>query len=197
MMKLRKWSDLNKAEKLGRKNAFKSTLIITIPTYVIGGALLLFAITCFTPLSFVDAFGYFLVNTPSLLLLVFLLAFFLLPIVCYIYYRDRAINSAYDKLAKDYSKNLAEKMLVRGKPTKVKLLKTRDGHYEDFLLKDLPGRVDYYAVLEENHNIIVIYPKFSDENEKDFFNDISNERRNRFDFIEMEEFSSFCEIVDN
>lgn len=198
MMKLRRWSSLNKFEKIGRKNALKATLIITIPTYVIMGSLLFFAITYFTPLSFVDAFSYFLVSTPPLLLLVFLLAFFLLPIVCYIYYKDRAINSAYDKGIKECSKKLAEKMLVRGKPTKVNLIKTRDGHYTDFILKDLPSRgVDYYAVLEVNQNIIVIYPKFSDENESDFFDDISNERRNRFDFIEMEEFSSFCEVLDD
>ncbi len=86
-------------------------------------------------------------------------------------------------------------MLVRGEPTKIKLIRTRDGYYNDFLLKDLSGRVDYYAVLEANHNIIVIYTKFSDENEEDFFDDIINEKRNPFDFIEMEEFSSFCEVL--
>ena len=86
-------------------------------------------------------------------------------------------------------------MLVRGEPTKVKLIKTRDGYYEDFLLNDLSGRVEYYAVLEENRNVIVIYTKFSDESEEDFFNDISNKKRKHFDFIGMEEFSSFCELL--
>lgn len=195
MMKLRKWSSLNKAEKLGRKNALKVTLIFAILVYIIFSLIILLCAST-DQMSFIATISSFLSYKPpfSLLLLVIIA---LMPIFYYFMIRKDAINSAYEKYSKDYSKKLAEKMLVRGEPTKVKLLKTRDGHYEDFLLKDLPGRVDYYAVLKENHNIIVIYPKFSDENEKDFFDDISNERRNSFDFIEMEEFSSFCEIVDD
>ena len=195
MMKLQKWSSLNKAEKLGRKNALKATLIYAILVYIMFSLVFLFLAST-AQISFIATISSFLSYKPpfSLLLLVIIAC---TPIFYYFMIRKDAIDSAYKKCSKDYSKKLAEEMLVRGKPTKVKLLKTRDGHYSDFLLKDLPGRVDYYAVLEENHNIIVIYPKFSDENEKDFFDDISNERRNSFDFIEMEEFSSFCEIVDN
>lgn len=86
-------------------------------------------------------------------------------------------------------------MLIRGEPTNVNLIRTRNGYYNDFLLKDLSGKVDYYTVLEKNRNIIVIYVKFSDENEEDFFDEIRSEKRNPFDFIEMEEFSSFCEVL--
>lgn len=195
MIKLRKWSSLNKAEKLGRKNALKATLIFAILVYIIFSLIILLCASS-AQISFIAIISSFLSYKPpfSLLLLVIIV---LIPIFYYFMIRKDAINSAYEKCSKDYSKKLAEKMLVRGKPTKVKLIKTRDGYYNDFLLKDLPGRVDYYAVLKENHNIIVIYPKFSDENEKDFFDDISNERRNSFDFIEMEEFSSFCEMLDD
>lgn len=190
MMRLRKWSSLNKAEKLGRKNAFLVSLIYSILIFIVL-ALILIALAS-NP--YIDVISFF--KDPFML--VFLpFCQFGLPILYYFSTKNHAIQCAYDTCIRDYSKKLAEKMLVRGKPTKIKLLKTRDGHYSDFLLKDLPVRVDYYAVLKENHNIIVIYPKFSDENEKDFFDDISNERRNSFDFIEMEEFSSFCEILDD
>lgn len=199
MIKLRKWSDLNKAEKLGRKKSLKEAFIVfCLITFSIFASAFgcLLGVAMQSSQSLTDII---LIRFGDLILLLFIMfaLIFCLSVFIYFITMKQNISSAYDKLAKDYSKNLGEKMLVRGKPTKVKLLKTRDGHYEDFLLKDLPGRVDYYAVLEENHNIIVIYPKFSDENEKDFFDDISNERRDPFDFIEMEEFSSFCEIVDN
>lgn len=196
MMKLRKWSSLNKAEKLGRKNALKSTLILAIPIFFLILLLVLYTSAVFH-LSFINAITHLLSYKAPLTLILFLLLQFGFPVFYYFTIRNDAVNSAYDKGIKDCSKKLAEKMLVRGEPTKVKLLKTRDGYYSDFLLKDLSGKVDYYAVLEVSHNIIVIYPKFSDEKEEDFFADISNERRNPFDFIEMEEFSSFCEVVDD
>ena len=197
MMKLRRWSSSNKAEKLGRKNAFKSMLILATPIFFLILLLILYASAIFK-LSFISTIVHLLSYKAPLLLILFLLLQFGCPTFYYFTIRKDAINSAYDKLGKDYSKKLAEKMLVRGKPTKVNLLKTRYSPYTDFILKDLPSRgVDYYAVLEVNQNIIVIYPKFSDENEADFFDDISNERRNRFDFIEMEEFSSFCEVLDD
>lgn len=198
MMKLRKWSSLNKAEKLGRKKSLKEAFIVfCVMTFGILGMaffdLLVAAISYGLNLTDIIQIG-----TGDLIFFFIVFAIiFCFSIWIYFLTKNQNISSAYDKCIKDCSKKLAEKMLVRGKPTKVKLLKTRDGHYNDFLLKDLPGRVDYYAVLEVNRNIIVIYPKFSDENEKDFFDDISNERRNSFDFIEMEEFSSFCEVVDN
>ena len=109
--------------------------------------------------------------------------------------RSSCITKAYKKATEDFSKKHTEKMLVRGEYAKIKLIRTREGYYNDFLLKDLSGRVDYYAVLEVNHNFIVIYTKFSDENEADFFDEISSEKRNPFDFIQMEESSSFCELL--
>ena len=193
MMKLRKWSSLNKAEKLGRKSAFIGTLIYYIP------CLMLFSIPIFlcmshNNISFLQSIFWLLtLKLPWSIIVGLIIP--LLPIAYYFMIRSSCITNAYKKVTKDFSKKLAEKMLVRGEPTKIKLIRTRDGYYNDFLLKDLSGRVDYYAVLEANHNIIVIYTKFSDENEEDFFDDISNEKRNPFDFIEMEEFSSFCEVL--
>lgn len=189
-MKLRKWSSLDKAEKLGRKNAFLVSLVYAVLIFIVLALMLI--ITASIP--YVDVISIF--KNPFMLVIL-LFCQFGLPILMYFISKSYAIQCAYDKGIKDCSKKLAEKMLVRGKPTKVNLLKTRDYHYSDFLLKDLSGRVDYYAVLEVSHNIIVIYPKFSDEKEEDFFDDINNERRNPFDFIEMEEFSSFCEVVDD
>lgn len=185
MMKLRKWSSLNKAEKLGRKNAFKSTLI----------CFLILLVLIIFKLRPINTIGDFLSYKAPLPLIILFLLQFGFPMFYYFIIREDSINSAYDKIRKDCSKKLAEKMLVRGKPTKIKLIRTRNDYYNNFLLKDLLGRVDYYAVLEINHNIIVIYTKFSDENEKDFFDEIRNEKRNPFDIIEMEEFSSFCELL--
>lgn len=191
MMKLRKWSSLNKAEKLGRKNAFKVSLVYAALIFLV----LICSFICIasTPnIGFVLTLQNFMEPFP-LTAIIFLQ--FGTPILCYFISKNYAINCAYRIVEKNISKSLAEKMLLRGEPTKVNLIRTRDGYYNDFLLKDLSGRVDYYAVLEENRNIIVIYAKFSDENEEDFFDDISNEKRNPFDFIEMEEFSSFCELL--
>lgn len=196
MMKLRKWTSLDKAEKLGIKNALIHALICAILIFTI--IILVFLMSASASgVCLIVTVHYYLSYKPPLALITLIILQFGVPIFLYFTSRREYINSAYDKLMKDNSKKQAKKMLVRGKPTKVKLIKTRNGHYSDFLLKDLSGRVDYYAVLETNHNIIVIYTKFSDENEKDFFDDISNGKRNSFDFIEMEEFSSFCTILDN
>lgn len=189
-MKLRKWSSLDKAEKLGIKKSLKDSFIV----FCIITFLLIFA-SIGSIIGIIMSSGMNLINNILSVLIIILLSSFMISIIHYVSSKKNNINYAYDKLRKDFSKKLAEKMLVRGEPTKVKLIKTRDGYYEDFLLEDLSGRVEYYAVLEENRNIIVIYTKFSDENEEDFFNDISNKKRKHFDFIEMEEFSSFCEIM--
>lgn len=191
MMKLRKWSSLNKAEKLGRKNAFKVSFLYAIFIFIV--LILSFICIALTPnIGFILAVQGFM-EPFSLIAIIFLQ--FVTPILCYITSKNYAINCAYNTISKNFSKSLAEKMLVRGKPTKVNLIRTRSGYYHNFLLKDLSTRVDYYAVLEINRNIIVIYAKFSDENEKDFFDEIRSEKRNPFDFIEMEEFSSFCEVL--
>lgn len=193
MMKLRKWSSLNKAEKLGRKSALIGTLTYYIP------CLILFSIPIFlcmslNNISFLQAIILLLTLKLPWSIIVGLIVP-LLPIAYYFMIRSSCITKAYKKTTEDFNKKLAEKMLVRGEPTKIKLIRTREDYYNDFLLKDLSSRVDYYAVLEVNHNIIVIYAKFSDENETDFFDEISSERRNPFDFIKMEEFSSFCELL--
>lgn len=190
-MKLRKWSSLNKAEKLGRKRAFVASVVFAIIIFI----LLCFYVVVIATVANVGlivALNVFFKGSSKIFTLILQFGF---PICCYFLTKNYAINLAYDELKEDFSKKLAEKMLVRGEPTKVKLIKTRDGYYEDFLLNDLFGRVEYYAVLEENRNVIVIYTKFSDESEEDFFNDISNKKRKHFDFIRMEEFSSFCELL--
>lgn len=191
MMKLRKWSSLNKAEKLGRKRAFVASVVFAIIIFI----LLCFYVVVIATVANVGlivALNVFFKGSSKIFTLILQFGF---PICCYFLTKNYAINLAYDELKEDFSQKLAEKMLVRGEPTKVKLIKTRDGYYEDFLLNDLFGRVEYYAVLEENRNVIVIYTKFSDESEEDFFNDISNKKRKHFDFIGMEEFSSFCELL--
>lgn len=191
MMKLRKWSSLNKAEKLGRKRAFVASVVFAIIIFI----LLCFYVVVIATVAnvgLIGALNVFFKGSSKIFTLILQFGF---PICCYFLTKNYAINLAYDELKEDFSKKLAEKMLVRGEPTKVKLIKTRDGYYEDFLLNDLSGRVEYYAVLEENRNVIVIYTKFSDESEEDFFNDISNKKRKHFDFIGMEEFSSFCELL--
>ncbi len=190
-MKLRKWSSLNKAEKLGRKRAFVASVVFAIIIFI----LLCFYVVVIATVANVGlivALNVFFKGSSKIFTLILQFGF---PICCYFLTKNYAINLAYDELKEDFSQKLAEKMLVRGEPTKVKLIKTRDGYYEDFLLNDLFGRVEYYAVLEENRNVIVIYTKFSDESEEDFFNDISNKKRKHFDFIGMEEFSSFCELL--
>ena len=164
MMKLRKWSSLNKAEKLGRKRAFVASVVFAIIIFI----LLCFYVVVIATVAnvgLIGALNVFFKGSSKIFTLILQFGF---PICCYFLTKNYAINLAYDELKEDFSKKLAEKMLVRGEPTKVKLIKTRDGYYEDFLLNDLSGRVEYYAVLEENRNVIVIYTKFSDESERRF-----------------------------
>ena len=66
-------------------------------------------------------------------------------------------KSAYEKLLKDMSKSLVEKVVTPGEPTRVILTKSKSD-FGDFVLglqKD--EKIELYAVLEEGHNIIGIY----------------------------------------
>lgn len=197
MMKLRKWNSLGKAEKLGIKNAFKSTLILAFPIFILI-ILLLICCSSIFKLSFINTIMFLLSYKTPLPLILFLALQFGCPIFYYFTIRKDAIDAAYDKCIKDCSKKLAKEMLVCGKPTKMKLIRTRDDNYKHFLLTDLPEHgVTYYAVLDAKVNTIAIYAMFPNESEKEFFDAISKEEKYPLDWIELEEFSSFCEIVDD
>lgn len=94
-------------------------------------------------------------------------------------------KSAFKKLLKDMSKSLVEKVMTPGEPTRVILTKSK-GDFGDFVLglqKD--GKIELYAVLEENHNIIGIYSLLKGEDKK-----------RDFDVTTKEEFVDFYQFAD-
>lgn len=106
MMKFRKWSSLNKAEKLGRKNAFKVSFVYAILIFIV--IILSFICIALTPnIGFALAVQGFMEPFP-LIAIIFMQ--FVTPILCYIISKNYAINCAYNTLSKNFSKSLAEKM---------------------------------------------------------------------------------------
>ena len=93
---------------------------------------------------------------------------------------------AYDKMLEDISKSLVEKVMTPGEPTRVILTKSK-GDFGDFVLKlQKNEKVEFYAVLEKNHNTIGIYAVLKDDEERDLV-----------DVVTKEEFCDFYQFVDN
>lgn len=103
MMKLRKWSDLNKAEKLGRKKSLKEAFIAfcVLTLFTLGApfaSLLVSAI-----LSGQNLTDFILIGTGDLILLLFIVLAIIFCLSIYIYFliKKQNISYAYDKLKKD------------------------------------------------------------------------------------------------
>lgn len=93
---------------------------------------------------------------------------------------------AYEKLLKDMSKSLVERMMTPGEPIRVILTKSK-GNFGDFVLRlQEREKIELYAVLGEKDNLIAIYAVLKDEDEK--FD---------LDVVTKEEFGDFYQFVDN
>lgn len=76
--------------------------------------------------------------------------------------------------------------MTPGEPTRVILTKSK-GDFGDFVLKlQKNEKVEFYAVLEKNHNTIGIYAVLKDDEERDLV-----------DVVTKEEFCDFYQFVDN
>lgn len=190
------WNSMNKAEKIGRKKLLIYVISFCLIYYLLF-FILLALLASFTKLGFISVIFY-LLTEPEIALLFRFACLLLLALPFFIWFMNKKqfIDSAYKEVIKENSKRLAEDMLIRGKPTKVELIKTRNDDYKDFFLYDLKGKVEYYAVLEIGHNLIALYARFFEEDEEDFFYTISKEKRHPLDIIEMEEFTTYCKIVN-
>ena len=119
---------------------------------------------------------------PFYFLYFFYYSFFIYPLFWFMRKKDY-LDYAYNKVAKDISKEVANKMLTPGKLTKITLINTRQENYKDFILNVLQYKGDFYVVLGENDSLITIYLRFKNENKNIFF-----------DVITKEEFSTYCKI---
>ncbi len=91
---------------------------------------------------------------------------------------------AYEKLLKDISKSLVERMMTPGEPIRVILTKSKCD-FGDFVLGlQEDEKVELYAVLERNHNLIGVYGILTGET-----------KRRDFDVVTKEEFADFYQFV--
>ena len=94
-------------------------------------------------------------------------------------------KSAYEKLLKDMSKSLVEKVMTPEKPIKVMLTKAK-GDFGEFVLElQKDEKIELYAVLEKNHNIIGINAVLK-----------GDEKRYLVDVVTKEDFRDFYQFVD-
>lgn len=128
--------------------------------------------------------GFFeLINLCKLAFVIPIIIYFLsIPLFWFLRKKDY-LDRAYNKVAKDFSKEVANKMLTPGKLTKITLINTRHEDYKDFILNVLPDKADFYVVLGEKDNLITIYLRFKTEN-----------KNHRLDVLTKEEFSTYCKI---
>lgn len=174
---------LNKAERLARKGLIKETIIVY---FVI---LLAIILLLSSSLSFYT-------NVPGFTIYTFLKDFgatFVIPLIIYVVSipgfwflrKSEHIQMAYKKVRADFSKQLAEKLLIPGKPTDVILKNTKDGYYTDYILGLQSQNIcQFYVILEKNGVSISIYSKSKEKNKEDLF----------FDSITKEEFTFYCEL---
>lgn len=178
MTRKRKSNSSNKAERLTRKGLIKETLIV-YACILFAILLLLLAVAEESKLGL---FNFINLYRPAFVIPL-IIYFLSIPLFCFMRKKDH-LDIAYNKVVKDTSKEIVEKMLTPGKPTKINLIKTRNNEYNDFILKDLPKKADFYVVLGED-NLIAIYLRFRDDD-----TDI------HFDVITKEEFLTYCKISE-
>lgn len=167
MVKLRKWSTLSKAEKLGRKIAFKHTIFfLTIPL-------------CAPFIGF--SISALLTSSLHPILLLPFAVIFCVSIIFYLFHRKDGVNRAYDIVAKDFSKTFVEKHLIPDEYCKIRIFKTRD--YQDFIT-GLANEGEAYALLSSKDQLITLYLKLN-----------GADAYRRLDTITKEEFSSYCELL--
>lgn len=167
----------NKAEKLARKGLIKQIVfvygILFILIFIL--FLVLFLYTKLDFFTFVEIFGHAFVIPIIIYLISIPGAWFLV--------KPLHIEWAYEKIRKDHSKSIVEKNFISEVPIDIILINTRNGEYKDFIL-GLPYVEKTYAVLGKD-NLISIYFKFKNVDEEKMF-----------DVITKEEFTTYCEVVD-
>jgi len=176
----RKRNSINKAEKLARKSLIKEVLVVYLSLlFVI--LLLLLAIAADSKLNFF----YFLSGFwPALPIPI---AIYLLSIVAYWFFRKQDhINSACKKINSEYSKKLAEQLLVPGKPVKVVLSKTRMDVYPDFFKGLQQDNIaEFYAILGIVDDLISIHARFNADGKEILL-----------DVISKDEFTTYCDVKE-
>jgi len=176
-MKLKR-KELNKVEKLARKELIKEMIIIYSIMFL---ALFLLFLDIMIP----TRFRFFCCSHEDRIFFILIVLLFLLfAIVFWFIRKPEYMKYAYKKINEDDSKKLVEENLVPLTPTKIAIINTRDGMYKDFILQ-LPD-TETYAILGVNFNEISIYVKFIKSN-KDILLDI----------ITKKEFTTYCKILDD
>lgn len=174
----RKCNSMNKAEKLARKSLLKEILIVYLSLLLI----FLFLLLAFATQLKLNFF-YFLALPWRVFIIPIVI--FLLSIIAFWFLRKPDhIKLAYDKVSKEHSKSVAEKLLVPDEYIHIILNNTRNGVYTDFF-KDLHGIAKFYAVLGSEDNLISIYARF-DEHGNEILLDV----------ISKEEFTTYCDVKE-
>ena len=179
-MKFKRNEKLNKAEKLGKRELLKNIFFIAFLMFV----LLLVIFKYAANFDNVTLVNYLYSNLTFTLAIIFAC----IAIIIFVYFSSKKsfIDEAYRRLTRDYSKQLVEKMLVPGEPTKINLTNTRKDTNKYFILGlQEQGICEFYAVLQENSNSITIFSKTN--NKEDLL----------FDAFSKEEFTTYCEFPDN
>lgn len=170
MMNLRKWSDLDEAEKLGRKNAF-------CDTFIVAGSMCLLFVGLF--IGGIVMFDFPLLNATMLLFPIPII--FCLSILLYFTHRNDCIKRAYDTISNASSETFVKEHLPHDEYCRVRIFKTRA--YEDFII-GLADEGEAYAVLSTNNQLITLYIKIK-----------GTDTYRKLDVIKSREFSSYCELL--
>ena len=154
----------NETEKMVRKETIKQTVLAYAILYLLIFIVFLsFSLSALDFSTFVKMFWY----TFVISMIIFLGSWCLSKMV-----------------REDLSKSVVQKNLIPGVAIDIRLRKTRNGEYEDFIL-GFPYIEKTYAILGKD-NLISIYFKFQNVDEATLF-----------DVISKEEFTTYCEVVDS
>lgn len=168
-----------KEKKEIRKRFLKYVLPIIMPVY-----LLIFYLTIFVSKNSGNGVLWVISSQMPLSIIVIVLAIALIPFLWFIS-RNEIKSKVYDEMVKNISKAFVDKMLVPGVPIEVGLIKARGAIYGEFVLDLQYEDADFYAVLGEKDNLILIYAILK-----------GSKKKRNVDVISKGDFSEYYQLLE-
>ena len=164
-----------KLEKEARKYIAK----IVLPVYC-----LIFFLIAYVGKASGKGILYFIKSQIHLIFVFIALAILFRPFLWF-FSKSDIKSKVQDKMFEDISKALVGRMLKPGIPVEVGLIKPRDTIYGDFVLNLQYDTFDFYAVLGEKDNLILIYAVLK-----------GDDKKRQVDIISKGEFSEYYQLLE-